>query len=158
VVADDEGIEVVRTGVDSEVELVVAVDDNRTEIVGTGMAVANTEGCEVKSDVVAGIEVIKVTLGEDSVDIEKMLVVMGDEGIKVVGTKIEVVINDNSGIETEVVFGAEVLIGTVTEFVEIIGDCEIVTEVVDNRMEFVGITEGKDDINVAISQVPLTHI
>ena len=191
-VVGDRGIEVVKTGVDSEIEVNAVVGDDRTEVVSTGMDVIGSEievivldddrtevlgnGIEdedsvIRSDVVLGIgvvvgtEVVKVTLDEDSINIEiefvgtmntvgSKMVEKSDGGIDVVGTEIEIVTNDKFGTEIDVIIGAKVFVGTRTEFVEIsiIGDSEIEPEIVGTRIEFVGIT-GKDEMDVIIELV-----
>ena len=173
VIRDDR--EVVGTGIKVEIKVdVVVVGDDRTETAGTGMEVVNAiedEDSVIRSDVVLGIgvvvgtEVVKVTLDEDSINIEiefvgtmntvgSKMVEKSDGGIDVVGTEIEIVTNDKFGTEIDVIIGAKVFVGTRTEFVEIsiIGDCEIEPEIVGTRIEFVGIT-GKDEMDVIIELV-----
>ena len=152
---------VIGTGmevVDSEIEVSVVVGNDRTEVVGTGAEDSGIES-DVVSDnrVVVGTEVVEEN-SDMEVDIEiavvgtmetvgfkmEVRVAEGNRGVEVVGIGMEAAIDDDPGIEIDVVIGTTVFVGTGTEVEKSI--VEVEAGIVDTRMELVGIAEDKDKL------------
>jgi len=152
VVLGDGGIEVVKTGVDSEIKVNVVVGDGRTEVVSTGMDFIGSEVVVIvldddktealgnrMEDVDSWIEVIrddrKIVGNGIKVEIKVNAVVVGDDRTETVGTGMEVsnaIEDEDSGIKSDVVLGIGVVVGT--DVVEATLD----EESINIEIEFVG--------------------